>query len=406
MSKACYYMWRLNRDCLLSKNIIHKIGPETIVNFDLSILKELDSGELIKFRNKFLELLHLLKHKRIMVDYDSIRLQSIRYNVLLIGPRELQLDVSDVCNYRCTFCLTHSRLTDKSNGDGYMPFIDVRRIINSAYRIGTETIYLSGHGEPLLHPRIINIISYSCRIGLKTTVLTNASIEKKVSEILKLPATRNLSFLLNLAAVNPEKFSLIHNGDPECFFSILNNIKLLNKRYGILLSYIIYKDNISDIFEFTKLAYSLGVKAVKYRFPNFYDTNYEKLRFSTKDRTLFLKNIHRAKNFARNHNMKIDLQELVRFYLYKLNKIKIERCYRGWFFSNVKVTGEVYNCCIENKPLGKVTAGNFEKVFFSPHYFSFILGGKKSVSVNSKKWRKCKFCPEYDRSRHIDNLIK
>ena len=115
----------------MTKKIVRGTKHPEKIDFDISVVNGLNKNDLITFRNNFLKIICDLRAQKINIDYDSIRLQSIKYNTFLIGPQTISLKISGVCNYRCRFCGTHNpvpKLRTKFFSDDFMPFRDIKKI--------------------------------------------------------------------------------------------------------------------------------------------------------------------------------------------------------------------------------------------------------------------------------------
>lgn len=68
----------------------------------------------------------------------------------------LRLSITDVCNFRCNYCLPNGY---KPNGNGrFLSLDEIRRVSHAFSELGTEKIRLTG-GEPTLRKDFIDIIS-------------------------------------------------------------------------------------------------------------------------------------------------------------------------------------------------------------------------------------------------------
>ena len=65
-------------------------------------------------------------------------------------PRELVVEVTNKCNYRCIYCFRNLM----EEPEGYMDTGLFHKIIGDARESGVEKIVFTGWGEPLLHPDI------------------------------------------------------------------------------------------------------------------------------------------------------------------------------------------------------------------------------------------------------------
>jgi MoaA/NifB/PqqE/SkfB family radical SAM enzyme len=403
------YKWKLDKDIKLSQELLDKIKPNSRLDLDVSLAKELTSGKLSLFRSNLWKLISVLRSRKISVNCNDIRMQSIRQNLLLLGPQIIHLNISNKCNYRCSFCILHSPFTVNIDSDEFIPFKKIKYFVDEVYMLGTESIFICGEGEPLLHPQILDIISYIGKKGLRITILTNGSRGDILSGIARLSLPKeNLSFVVNFCASNPDKFTLIYRRPRSLFSSLLKNIKEINKHYPVVLSYLIFKDNSGDIFDFIKLAFSLNVKAIKFKFPTLYGSEQkQQLLLDDRGLNILLRKITEIEKFSKKHNIIPEFRKyIIDYYLQRAGKVKVSKCYNGWFFSKIKLDGEAYICCRENKSLGKTDFSDFKEVFFRPSTLSYFLEGKKGINVNSRNWRKCASCTECTSNININRLAK
>lgn len=85
-------------------------------------------------------------------------------------PRLVQIEITNRCNL---FCRTCTRLEIPTMGD--MPYEHFTRIIDSLGDV--RTLWLSGQGEPLLHPDLARMVRYCRTRGITGTVVhTNATL--------------------------------------------------------------------------------------------------------------------------------------------------------------------------------------------------------------------------------------
>jgi len=105
-------------------------------------------------------------------------------------PRYVLYDVNNVCNARCPFCPQHTI----AQSDDFVPqnldwnlFV---RTIEETAQYPVDLVRFSGDGEPLLHPRIADMIGYAREVGIqKINLTTNGSLLRhhRMSEILANP---------------------------------------------------------------------------------------------------------------------------------------------------------------------------------------------------------------------------
>lgn len=400
---------RLNNTKYIFRPVLNvKQLGSPVVNLNLNALSD-SKKDLNVLRKRLWRLIYLSRRKKIKINYDRIRLESIRNNLLLIGPRSITLNIIGRCNYRCKFCISHGPYDNNSKNDVFsrdaVSFPELKKIITQAYSLGVECIIICGEGEPLLHPRIIAILRYLAAHDFTVIVFTNASIDEKIKKIVQLPSF-NLSFIVNLSAINPQQYSYIHGQPEERFNHLLKNIKELNNAFPVTLSHLIFEDTEYGFTDYLHLSSSLGVRRIILKFPSLYDFEQMKMSLKKEKMASFLLNLKKMKQLANEYGIRLEYQKhLLNFYFQSCGKKRVKRCYQGWMFARIKVNGSLYFCCNENKPFGRVTKGDFSKAYFSQESLEYFLEGKKKVDVSSPKWRKCSRCFEIDLNSFIDQVI-
>ena len=85
----------------------------------------------------------------------------------------VNLHITPACNYGCKFCFAHF-----ASNKGLLRFNDWSKIIQLLKDYGTKKITFVG-GEPLLHPDLPELLAFSHKLGLTTSIVTNGSLLTK-----------------------------------------------------------------------------------------------------------------------------------------------------------------------------------------------------------------------------------
>lgn len=121
--------------------------------------------------------------------------------------RYLRLSVTDLCNYRCIYCMPEDGINKKSHSD-ILSIEELTAIAKASYELGINKIRLTG-GEPLLRKGIItlceNIRSLSPDIELSIT--TNGSMLPSMAAKLKAAGVDRLN--ISLDTLDKESFRRI-----------------------------------------------------------------------------------------------------------------------------------------------------------------------------------------------------
>ena len=124
---------------------------------------------------KILHKFHRLSLLGISDDDDLVRLLGIISEHTFIGPRVIVIDPHHRCNTNCTHCWVHTpkiKHTDEFLNMSF-PFERFKKLIDDAAKLKVKTIILQGDGEPLLHPKSLEMLKYAKSKGLEARFFTN-----------------------------------------------------------------------------------------------------------------------------------------------------------------------------------------------------------------------------------------
>lgn len=97
-----------------------------------------------------------------------------RYFAAAGFPTHIEIESSSACQMRCPMCKTTEMVNRGINFTGVMDFTLYKKIIDECSREACYSIKLSWRGEPLLNPRITDMVSYAKKSGIKDVAfLTN-----------------------------------------------------------------------------------------------------------------------------------------------------------------------------------------------------------------------------------------
>lgn len=87
-------------------------------------------------------------------------------------PYELQLEPTNTCGLRC-ICCSVARMTRKR---GFLDFDLFKKIIVDAADLGVRKVHFYLHGEPFLHPQIVEMVALIKRQRLGVCLATNGML--------------------------------------------------------------------------------------------------------------------------------------------------------------------------------------------------------------------------------------
>jgi len=90
-----------------------------------------------------------------------------------VYPQRMYIESTNVCNLRCVMCPTGRQEIERRKG--FMDFDLFTRIVDEmAAHVETTTLHI--WGEPLLHPRLLDMIAYCRDHNLRCEISTNATL--------------------------------------------------------------------------------------------------------------------------------------------------------------------------------------------------------------------------------------
>lgn len=158
-------------------------------------------------------------------------------------------ELTNVCNLKCVMCaLTYS---DKKKG--FMDFEFFKSAFNQVYDLGIRNIGFHIQGEPIMHPKIREIVAYVNKEGVEVGLSTNMQL---MTEGLARDLMKNgvKYFRLSIEGSNKEDYEKIRvNGKFEVLLKNMEILKNLRDRefndVNISINSV-YMENNQDIIEF------------------------------------------------------------------------------------------------------------------------------------------------------------
>lgn len=175
-------------------------------------------------------------------------------------PTHLFIEATRVCNLQCNYC-PRNIAPSKS---GHIDFGLFTKIIDEATGFGSRNFCLHMLGEPLLHPRIVEMAQYIKKADAHHSVLltTNGYFldELKAKEFLKCNLDK---ITFSLFSLKDERCKMLTgNGDVYRVIDNIKNMVALKKkdrsRTRIYIRFLVCDENEDEIQQFRSLAKKLG----------------------------------------------------------------------------------------------------------------------------------------------------
>jgi MoaA/NifB/PqqE/SkfB family radical SAM enzyme len=211
------------------------------------------------------------------------RWRQIRRGKPIPPPVLITVDPTNACNFGCEWCNAAFVRAHRKGSLSEQALMQVADFLprwgegSSVWKPGVEAICVAGGGEPLLNPATPDFIDRVIANGIEVGVVTNGSLIYPAMDTLSQCTWVGVS----LDAGSPETLNKLKKLNPELntFDTIINNISTLvdySKRhnhrlgsqhpaYGVSYKYLLYKENIAEIYQAAKLAKEIGCKNIHFR---------------------------------------------------------------------------------------------------------------------------------------------
>lgn len=207
----------------------------------------------------------LSKYKVVKAYYDGIK------------PVTIEVHPSYPCNYNCKWCIDKTLKNQKGEGwcinndsKSMMSEANVRNIIESAVKMKSKGIIISGGGEPTLNKNTELLVELADEKGIITGMFTNgASLnEENMRKYIK-----GLSFIrFSFDDYNAENYSRTKGVGAHMYDKVIKNIKrcvelkkeLKADKCRIGIDFIIIPDNVDKMISIYKETLAMGVDYLQF----------------------------------------------------------------------------------------------------------------------------------------------
>jgi MoaA/NifB/PqqE/SkfB family radical SAM enzyme len=312
-----------------------------------------------------------------------------------VGPEQVVIDLTNRCNNNCIGCWTRSPLLRELEPtvawkSQEIPYDNVIHLLNDLHDLKTRRVRFTGGGEPLMHPRLDDILRACKQRQLITCITSNGSLlnAERAELYAELPIDE---LAVSLWAATPESYSRTHpNKTGRTFEKVERHLTSLCQkkklRPRVTLANVLLAMNYVEAEQMYDFARRVGADSVYYAVLD-----------PVEDRTggLLLKPEHVdelnvqldriwAKNEALPPRQRLELENWEGFRRrvdstqqqqkgeYDAAVIDEIPCYVGWVFCRILANGDVAPCCRgSNLPLGNINTDGFKKVWASATYNEF-----------------------------------
>jgi MoaA/NifB/PqqE/SkfB family radical SAM enzyme len=322
----------------------------------------------------------------------ALRLAGMATGRALVGPRVAGLEITHHCNLQCGFCETHGRFMEKPvtetrkyvGGKRSMDLPTIERLAVSLKKVGIGWVELSGKGDPVVHPKLPEIVRILKAQGLAVSMFTNGTVPR--ADLARTLVECKLDRLnVSLNAGTREGYQRVANKDLwDRALGFVREVLAERRAAGsdkpsMRLSFVLCKDNVDDVAPLVDLCAELRVEEAGFsimgELPQILPI---KLEPAEVDRVLAGIPAWSAKLAAAgvHHDFPVledDLRSRGKSEGTQDNPIQRKvPCYEGWMHTVIGPDGVVNPCCYcGDEDLGNVMEKPFEEVWRGERYAAF-----------------------------------
>ncbi len=292
------------------------------------------------------------------------------------GPRRLLLEPTTSCNHRCAMCGEHSSRLAKPIPARHMSFERIAKLLRELRELGTEELWLAGRGEPLLHPKVTEIVELAGSLGMQSLITTNgAPLTEELADRLCQWGLRQLS--VSIDSGTPETYAEVHAAPPDDRARILGLMSRLSRmdecRPRLLASMVLSQLNFRELLMFVADAIEAGATSVFVGGMRPVPFDSVDLALREEDWAEVRDDLHSAAELASAAGV-----DLITDNIQPAEEPRVEAwpyanmaCFIGHVFTVVDVDGDAHGCCTCQNRLGSLEEAPFQKIWRSKPYRLF-----------------------------------
>lgn len=239
--------------------------------------------------------------------YSSNRIKfyvrSKNFNTEIAHPVSLMIELTNHCQLKCVICAREYEW-GKQMDVGHMDFEKFKKIIDENY-IYLDRIGLTGLGETLLYPKIVEAVNYieSKNKGILIFVSTNA-YQANAPELVKKIADKIDTLQISLDGIGSTFEEIRKKSKFDRYYSNLKEISKLNhkSRMSVKFNMVVFRNNYKEMINVIELANELAIQEIYFNTFNLVANNFDLSEYkfyNTKEfRQEFKKALTRAKQLG------------------------------------------------------------------------------------------------------------
>ena len=315
-------------------------------------------------------------------------------------PAVLYLEATAVCNLRCPMCPTTIGLPREPYRTKLFDLALLPKL--DEVLPGVVRAFLSGGGEPLLHPRFFDLVRELKQHRIEVLFNSNATLlDESASRLALETGVDTISFSVDGSTA--ETYSQIRV--PGNFERVTENIRRLaelkkerkSERPFLNLQFTLMDLNQHEIEKIVPLAHSLGINhlVIEPLTPVYgFDSEYQAFYLAHQVAPAkVLASLEKAEQAA----ARLGLVFSSHYLFAARNPAPPKKCVEPWLTFGARVDGRVFTCCGMIEPMGDLATQSFAEIWNGPAYSSL----RRSLARGEFP-KVCTLCIAENRANHFN----
>jgi MoaA/NifB/PqqE/SkfB family radical SAM enzyme len=335
------------------------------------------------------------------------------------GPFFVAVRLTQRCNLHCVGCAFHSPyLTLPAREATSMkdfPLALFKKLCGELKLMGTRSLWLTGDGEPLLHPQIFDFIEVAKETGLMVKLITNGVLLDEAKQRSLIDSRLDV-IRVSLWASSPEEYAQNYPGtSPSTFFKVQDNLKSLaalkaelkKPAPSVVLHQPINRINFQNLEAFADMALATGCSNISLSLlRKMQEVEISSFCLSNEEESMVSLGLRRLKKKLQGMFPSYSIDPLLR--RLEVGEAVWEKmpCYMGWITAEVKMDGTVIPCCSCNLPMGNINDSSMADIWNGQAYQTFRRQTitRRGLAAMSRRCD-CAYCNYTDNDR-VNRIFK
>jgi MoaA/NifB/PqqE/SkfB family radical SAM enzyme len=301
------------------------------------------------------------------------------------GPFTSVIDVTSHCNLHCFACPRHAPDAPRAQAPGgHFPWELFQRLCPELRALGSNKLVFVGEGEPLLHPRLPDMLHLAKRCGFHLILVTNGTLlDGQVADAcLEAPVDH---LRVSLWASTAEEYARNCAGnDPGLFASVVTALKRVsqgrrsrgNRSPWLTLHRPIDRESYRGLEAMVELARETGCNGLSFVPLRPVVGPHHERGLTPAEEGELLPILRRIDERARALGLSTNVPEAIERLRIGEDVWRTVPCYMGWLSMRFRANGDVVACGVCQEPLGNVNTASLAEIWNGPGYQRFREAGR------------------------------